>query len=98
MIFTADAARRTRRTRDFVGSGPRALRRLASQFVGFGDREELVIAMQPRKIVAFPAIQESFLPKVNVKKSQERAERKALGKDSQPAPGRRGRILRQDGF
>ena len=56
------------------------------QLMRFRDAEEFVSRMQSREIITFASVEKSFLPDVNVKKTQERTERHAVREQFQFPP------------
>ena len=56
---------------------------LLLQFARFRDGKKFIEAMQPRKVIAFRAIQKTLLPHVNVEKSQQWPKRQVLRKGFQ---------------
>ena len=51
---------------------------LLLELVSLGHAQELVDAMQPRKVIPLPAIEEAALPEIDVKKAQQRRETAVL--------------------
>src|ERR1700730_7751178 len=47
--------------------------RTPAQFVGLGDGKEFVNGVKTREIITVAPVEKSFLPNVNVKKTQQRA-------------------------
>jgi len=56
---------------------------LLQQFARFRHREKFIEAVQPRKVIAFRAIEKTLLPHVNVEKSQQWAKWQVLRKGFQ---------------
>ena len=54
---------------------PRTLLLLLFQFVGLGDTQKFVKAVQPGKIVPFPAVEKASLPNIDIEKPQQPAAR-----------------------
>src|SRR5438105_10195974 len=58
----------------------------ARQLVGLRDRKKFIEGVKPGEVITLAAVEKTFLPHVNVEEPEERAERKALGKQFQLSP------------